>query len=81
MNLCLSQLREEVGKLMPDKSFSSRERINLELLKDLNAGLSKLGCQGRIARSRTVSRDCTINMAAECKKRAAILTSEGHCTT
>ena len=41
MNLCLTQLREEVGKLTLDESFSSRERINYELLKDLNAV-----CQG-----------------------------------
>lgn len=38
LNLCLTQLREEVGKLTLDESFSSRERINKELLKvkDLN---------------------------------------------
>ena len=36
LNLCLTQLREEVGKLTLDESFSSRERINQELLKDLN---------------------------------------------
>ena len=36
LNLCLTQLPEEVGKLTLDESFSSRERINKELLKDLN---------------------------------------------
>lgn len=45
LNLCLTQLREEVGKLTLDESFSSRERINKELLKDLNAVTSTWGVE------------------------------------
>ena len=87
MNLCLTQLREEVGKLTLDESFSSRERINYELLKDLNAV-----CQGwgvtitrvelqNLQPSLTIKEAMELQMAAERKKRASILKSEGERTT
>jgi regulator of protease activity HflC (stomatin/prohibitin superfamily) len=87
MNLCLSQLREEVGKLTLDESFSSRERINLELLKELNAVCQNWGVEitrvelQNLEPSPEIVQAMELQMAAERKKRAAILTSEGHRTT
>lgn len=83
MNLCLTQLREEVGKLTLDESFSSRERINLELLKDLNEVCTQWGVQitrvelQNLEPSRDILTAMELQMAAERKKRAAILKSEG----
>ena len=34
--LCLTQLREEIGKLTLDEAFSSREHLSKSLLTDLN---------------------------------------------
>lgn len=83
LNLCLTQLREEVGKLTLDESFSSRERINFALLKDLNAVASTWGVEitrvelQNMEPSRDILSAMELQMAAERKKRAAILRSEG----
>ena len=82
-NLCLTQLREEVGKLTLDETFSSRERINFELLKDLNAVCRGWGVEitrvelQNLQPSATIKDAMELQMAAERKKRAAILQSEG----
>ena len=87
LNLCLTQLREEVGKLTLDESFSSRERINKELLKDLNAVSSTWGVEitrvelQNMEPSRDILAAMELQMAAERKKRAAILRSEGERAT
>jgi regulator of protease activity HflC (stomatin/prohibitin superfamily) len=87
MNLCLTQLREEVGKLTLDESFSSRERINFALLKDLNGVCRGWGIEitrvelQNLQPSRTIEDAMELQMAAERKKRAAILHSEGEKTT
>lgn len=87
MNLCLTQLREEVGKLTLDESFSSRERINRELLKDLNGVCQNWGIEitrvelQNLQPSATIKEAMELQMAAERKKRAAILHSEGERTT
>ena len=87
LNLCLTQLREQVGKLTLDESFSSRERINYELLKDLNAVCQGWGIQitrvelQNLQPSTTIKEAMELQMAAERKKRAAILHSEGERTT
>ncbi|KAL7535738.1 hypothetical protein ACHAXR_006697, partial [Thalassiosira sp. AJA248-18] len=87
LNLCLTQLREEVGKLTLDESFSSRERINKELLKDLNAVSSTWGVEitrvelQNMEPSRDILVAMELQMAAERKKRAAILRSEGERAT
>ena len=83
LNLCLTQLREEVGKLTLDESFSSRERINKELLKDLNAVANTWGVEitrvelQNMEPSKDILAAMELQMAAERKKRAAILKSEG----
>jgi len=87
LNLCLTQLREEVGKLTLDESFSSRERINYALLRDLNAVCQGWGIEitrvelQNLQPSQTIKEAMELQMAAERKKRAAILHSEGERTT
>jgi len=87
LNLCLTQLREEVGKLTLDESFSSRERINRELLKDLNEVCLGWGVEitrvelQNLQPSPAIKDAMELQMAAERKKRAAILQSEGEKTT
>lgn len=83
LNLCLTQLREEVGKLTLDESFSSRERINKNLLLVLNAVCGNWGVEitrveiQNLHPSRDILAAMELQMAAERKKRASILTSEG----
>lgn len=87
LNLCLTQLREEVGKLTLDESFSSRERINRELLKDLNEVTATWGVTiirvelQNMEPSRDILTAMELQMAAERKKRAAVLRSEGERST
>mmetsp|Transcript_15678 Transcript_15678/g.33126 ORF Transcript_15678/g.33126 Transcript_15678/m.33126 type:complete len:372 (+) Transcript_15678:54-1169(+) len=87
LNLCLTQLREEVGKLTLDESFSSRERINKELLKDLNTVTATWGVEitrvelQNMEPSPDILAAMELQMAAERKKRAAILRSEGERST
>jgi len=87
MNLCLTQLREEVGKLTLDESFSSRERINKELLKDLNEVCQQWGVMitrvelQNLTPSPDIETAMEMQMAAERKKRARILESEGERAT
>jgi len=83
LNLCLTQLREEVGKLTLDESFSSRERINLALLRDLNEVCRTWGVEitrveiQNLEPSPDILSAMELQMAAERRKRASILTSEG----
>lgn len=83
MNLCLTQLREEVGKLTLDESFSSRERINNALLLVLNRVCSMWGVEitrveiQNLEPSGAILKAMELQMAAEREKRATILTSEG----
>eukprot|EP00588_Corethron_pennatum_P001032 CAMPEP_0194286648 /NCGR_PEP_ID=MMETSP0169-20130528/32961_1 /TAXON_ID=218684 /ORGANISM="Corethron pennatum, Strain L29A3" /LENGTH=342 /DNA_ID=CAMNT_0039033135 /DNA_START=13 /DNA_END=1041 /DNA_ORIENTATION=- len=83
LNLCLTQLREEVGKLTLDETFSSRDRINKNLLKVMNEVCSQWGVQitrveiQNLEPSRDILAAMELQMAAERKKRATILKSEG----
>jgi len=83
LNLCLTNLREEVGKLTLDESFSSRERINRELLRDLNEVCLGWGIEitrvelQNLRPSPAIQEAMELQMAAERRKRAAILESEG----
>ena len=83
LNLCLTQLREEVGKLTPDESFRSIERINRELLQELNQVCQQWGVEitrvelQNLEPSVDILAAMELQMAAERKKRAAILKSEG----
>jgi len=83
LNLCLTQLREEVGKLTLDESFSSRDRINRALLLDLNEVCRTWGVQitrveiQNLEPSPDILAAMELQMAAERRKRASILKSEG----
>jgi len=83
LNLCLTQLREEVGKLTLDESFSSRERINNALLRDLNGVCRTWGVEitrveiQNLEPSPDILAAMELQMAAERRKRASILKSEG----
>lgn len=87
LNLCLTQLREEVGKLTLDESFSSRDRINKALLQTLNDVSKAWGVEitrieiQELQPSPDILQAMELQMAAERKKRAAILLSEGERTT
>ena len=87
LNLCLTQLREEVGKLTLDESFSSRERINTALLRSLNSVCHQWGVEitrielQNLEPSQVILAAMELQMAAERRKRAAILQSEGERTT
>jgi regulator of protease activity HflC (stomatin/prohibitin superfamily) len=86
-NLCLTQVREQVGKLTLDESFSSRDRINMALLYDLNNVCKTWGVEitrveiQSLEPSREIVQAMELQMAAERKKRAAILQSEGERVT
>jgi regulator of protease activity HflC (stomatin/prohibitin superfamily) len=43
--LCLTQLREEIGKLDIDQAFSSREHLGKTLLSDLNEVTQRWGVE------------------------------------
>ncbi|CAB9496992.1 Stomatin-like protein 2, mitochondrial [Seminavis robusta] len=87
MNLCLTQLREEVGKLTLDETFSSRDRINKALLYNLNGVCQEWGVQitrieiQDLQPSRDILAAMESQISAARKKRAAILLSEGERTT
>lgn len=82
-NLVLTQLRSEIGKLTLDTTFSARDQINAVLLKDLDVSTEPWG----VKISRVEVRDIIPNpdilqaiemqIAAERKKRAVVIKSEG----
>lgn len=86
LNLCLTQLREAVGKLTLDETFSSRERINQALLKVMNDVCHTWGVEvtrveiQNLEPSADILAAMELQMAAERHKRAAILKSEGERT-
>jgi regulator of protease activity HflC (stomatin/prohibitin superfamily) len=85
--ICLTQLREEIGKLTLDDTFSSREHLGKTLLSDLNLVTQTWGVQitrielQELQPSRTIKDAMELQLAAERRKRAAILQSEGERTT
>ena len=82
-NLVLTQLRAEIGKLTLDSTFSAREQINAVLLKDLDLATDPWGVKITRVEVRDIIPNTEIlqamelQMAAERKKRAAIILSEG----
>ncbi|TAD77670.1 MAG: paraslipin [Oscillatoriales cyanobacterium] len=82
-NLVLTQIRSEMGKLELDETFTARERVNEVLLQDLDVATDPWGVKVTrvelrdIIPSRAVQESMELQMAAERRKRAAILTSEG----
>jgi len=82
-NLVLTALRAEIGKLELDQTFASRAEINQALLEQLDEATDPWGIKvtrvevRNIAPSRTVLDSMEQQMAAERRKRAVILNSEG----
>jgi regulator of protease activity HflC (stomatin/prohibitin superfamily) len=83
VNLVLTQIRSEMGQLELDKTFTARGQINEILLRDLDIATDPWGVKVTrvelrdIVPSKTVQESMELQMSAERKKRAAILTSEG----
>ncbi|MDJ1183842.1 SPFH domain-containing protein [Roseofilum casamattae] len=82
-NLVLTQIRSEMGKLELDQTFTARSEINEVLLRELDVATDPWGVKVTrvelrdIVPSKAVQDSMELQMSAERKKRAAILTSEG----
>jgi len=83
VNLVLTQIRAEIGKLELDETFTARAEINELLLRELDIATDPWGVKVTrvelrdIMPSKAVQDSMELQMAAERRKRAAILTSEG----
>ena len=83
VNLVLTQIRSEIGKLELDQTFTARSEINEILLRELDISTDPWGVKVMrvelrdIMPSKAVLESMELQMTAERKKRAAILTSEG----
>lgn len=83
VNLVLTQIRSEMGQLELDQTFTARTEINEILLRELDIATDPWGVKVTrvelrdIMPSKAVQDSMELQMAAERKKRAAILTSEG----
>jgi len=83
VNLVLTQIRAEMGKLELDETFTARSQINEILLHDLDTATDPWGVKVTrvelrdIIPSKAVQESMDLQMSAERRKRAAILTSEG----
>ncbi|MEB3337325.1 MAG: SPFH domain-containing protein [Leptolyngbyaceae bacterium] len=82
-NLVLTQIRAELGQLELDETFTARTKINEMLLRELDEATDPWGVKVTrvelrdIVPSKAVQDSMELQMAAERRKRAAILTSEG----
>lgn len=83
VNLVLTQIRAEMGKLELDETFTARSEINEVLLRELDMATDPWGVKVTrvelrdIVPSKAVQDSMELQMSAERRKRAAILTSEG----
>lgn len=83
VNLVLTQIRSEIGKLELDETFTARTEINEILLRELDIATDPWGVKVTrvelrdIMPSKAVLESMELQMSAERKKRASILTSEG----
>ncbi|PAX51810.1 SPFH domain-containing protein [Brunnivagina elsteri] len=83
VNLVLTQIRSEMGLLELDQTFTARSEINETLLHDLDIATDPWGVKVTrvelrdIIPSQAVRESMELQMAAERRKRASILTSEG----
>jgi regulator of protease activity HflC (stomatin/prohibitin superfamily) len=83
VNLVLTQIRSEIGKLELDETFTARAQINEILLQELDEATDPWGIKVTrvelrdIVPAKAVQDAMEMQMSAERKKRAAILTSEG----
>ncbi|MDV3353416.1 SPFH/Band 7/PHB domain protein [Leptolyngbyaceae cyanobacterium CCMR0082] len=83
VNLVLTQIRAEMGQLELDETFTARADINETLLRELDISTDPWGVKVTrvelrdIVPSKAVQDSMELQMAAERRKRAAVLTSEG----
>lgn len=83
VNLVLTQIRAEMGQLELDETFTARSEINESLLRELDIATDPWGVKVTrvelrdIMPSKAVQDSMELQMAAERRKRAAVLTSEG----
>lgn len=83
VNLVLTQIRAEMGKLELDETFTARAEINELLLRELDISTDPWGVKVTrvelrdISPSKAVQDSMELQMTAERQKRAAVLTSEG----
>ncbi|MCP6758765.1 MAG: SPFH/Band 7/PHB domain protein [Fischerella sp. CENA71] len=83
VNLVMTQIRAEMGKLELDQTFTARSEVNELLLRDLDIATDPWGVKVTrvelrdILPSQEVQQSMELQMSAERRKRAAILTSEG----
>jgi len=83
VNMVLTQIRAEMGQLDLEQTFTARSQINEILLRDLDIATDPWGVKVTrvelrdIIPSKTVQESMELQMAADRRKRAAILTSEG----
>lgn len=83
VNLVLTQIRAEMGKLELDQTFTARSEINEVLLRELDEATDPWGVKVTrvelrdLIPSKAVQESMDLQMSAERRKRAAILTSEG----
>lgn len=83
VNLVLTQIRAEMGKLDLDQTFTTRSEVNETLLKELDQATDPWGVKVTrvelrdIQPSKGVQQAMEQQMTAEREKRAAILRSEG----
>ncbi|MEL6138184.1 MAG: SPFH domain-containing protein, partial [Cyanobacteria bacterium J06628_6] len=79
VNLVLTQIRSEMGKLELDETFTARSEINELLLRELDISTDPWGVKVTrvelrdIVPSKAVQDSMELQMAAERRKRAAIL--------
>jgi regulator of protease activity HflC (stomatin/prohibitin superfamily) len=82
-NLVLTQIRSEMGKMELDQTFTARAEVNELLLRELDIATDPWGVKVTrvelrdISPSKAVQDSMELQMTAERRKRAAILTSEG----
>ncbi|MTJ13397.1 SPFH/Band 7/PHB domain protein [Anabaena sp. UHCC 0187] len=83
VNLVLTQIRSEMGQLELDQTFTARTQINELLLQELDVSTDPWGVKVTrvelrdIIPSQAVRESMELQMSAERRKRASILTSEG----
>ena len=84
VNLVLTQIRTEMGKLDLDQTFTTRTEVNEVLLKELDQATDPWGVKVKrvemrdIIPSKGVKEAMEAQMTAEREKRAEILRSEGN---
>jgi regulator of protease activity HflC (stomatin/prohibitin superfamily) len=82
-NLVLTQIRSEMGQMELDQTFTARSEINEILLRELDESTDPWGVKVTrvelrdLVPSKAVQDSMELQMSAERRKRASILTSEG----